>query len=175
MTTFSTGSSRHRQWRNGELVTQGRAKNPGRTGVECERRKITVRESLDESKSRTPLSMLQLQLRSGGLLQSDPSTFALPSVMLIEFSDEFRCEAEWIIFPAVVDGRVVENRITNVVLEDRFAAESGRESREGAFRVNRELINEIARRMIVAGVVDDGGAAAITSDAIFRYDPALVR
>jgi len=93
----------------------------------------------------------------------------------IEFDDQYRWHVNWITFPAVVDGRVVENSVTRIALDDRFGAHANQHSEESTYVLNRDAIREIARRMFVADDVEEDGSVVITSDAVIRYDPTLIR
>ena len=95
--------------------------------------------------------------------------------MKIEFSDDFRWQPEWISFGAVVDGASTDVRISRNALDDRFGAEANQNSEQSAFKLNRDAIREIAHRMFVAGAREQDGSVVITSDAVIRYDPTLVR
>ena len=94
--------------------------------------------------------------------------------MEITFSDEFRWQPEWIVFPADVDGRSLECRVTRGVLDDRFGAEPNRSSEESAYRLYSDAIHDVARRLIEAGEIDADGVVTVTRDAVFQYDSRLV-
>ena len=91
------------------------------------------------------------------------------------FIDQYRWHTKWITFPALVNGQVVENRVTRIVLDDYFGAQANQSSEESTYQLNREVIHEIARQMFAAHDVEPDGSVVITSEAILRYDPQLVR
>jgi hypothetical protein len=60
-------------------------------------------------------------------------------------------------------------------MDDRFGAEPNRDSEEATYQLNREAIREIALLMLAAADREPDGSIVISSDAVIRYDPNLVR
>jgi hypothetical protein len=116
-----------------------------------------------------------LQLRVIALARLNEKFTSIIHAMKIEFDDQYRWHVNWVTFPALVDGRAVENRVTRIVLDDRFGAVANQHSEEAVYVLNREAIREIARRMFAANDLEEDGSVVITSDAIIRYDPTLIR